>query len=156
MSHTKKLFLLLSIFSLIMIIYFIFSLEYKIPLKKVKRKLENNEKLFLKSVNELFIQDGFVLEKNFLNFTLVENSDFSEKKNIYYSNIEYKANLKLMRKAGIKEINTYSNNIQYVLHSNAPTTQSISYIENMDDFKKYHVIINIILIKDNWYYVEET
>ena len=156
MSNTKKIFLILSIFSLIMIVYFIFSLEYKVSLKSIKRKFDNNEELFLNSVNELMRKDEVVLEKNFLNFNLIENGNYSDPKNIGYSNSEYSSTLKIMRNVRIKEVDKFSSNIIYVINSNAHIVQSISYIDNMDDFEKSHVIKNIILIKDNWYYVEET
>lgn len=156
MSCTKKLFLILSILTLIIAVFFIYSLEYKVPVKSIQRKLDNNQNLFLNSVNELIKKDTVVLEKNLLNFKLVENDDYSGSKNIGYSNSEYSSTLKLMRNAKIKEVTKFSRNIRYVINSNAHITQSISYINNMDDFEKSHVIKNIILIKDNWYYVEET
>lgn len=156
MSCTKKLFLILSILTLIIIVFFIYSLEYKVSIKSVKRKLDNNQELFLNSVNELMRKDEVVLEKNLLDFKLIENGDYSGSKNIGYSNSEYSSTLKLMRNVKIKEVTKFSSNIRYVINSNAHITQSISYIDNMDDFEKSHVIKNIILIKDNWYYVEET
>lgn len=125
-------------------------------IKSVKRKLDNNQELFLNSVNELMRKDEVVLEKNLLDFKLIENGDYSGSKNIGYSNNEYSSTLKLMRNVKIKEVTKFSSNIRYVINSNAHITQSISYIDNMDDFEKSHVIKNIILIKDNWYYVEET
>lgn len=156
MSCTKKLFFILSILTLIIIVFFIYSLEYKVSIKSVKRKLDNNQELFLNSVNELMRKDEVVLEKNLLDFKLIENGDYSGSKNIGYSNSEYSSTLKLMRNVKIKEVTKFSSNIRYVINSNAHITQSISYIDNMDDFEKSHVIKNIILIKDNWYYVEET
>lgn len=158
MSCTKKVFLILSIFSLIMIVYFIFSLEYKVSLKSIKRKFDNNEELFLNSVNELMRKDKIVLEKKMLHFKLIEYGDYpgsKNTKNIGYSNSEYSSTLKIMRNVRIKKVTKFSSNIIYVINSNAHIVQSISYIDNMDDFEKSHVIKNIILIKDNWYYVEE-
>lgn len=159
MSCTKKMFLILSILTLMIIVFFIYSLEYKVPIKSVKRKFDNNQELFLNSVNELMRKDKVVLEKNLLDFKLIEYGDYSgskNTKNIGYSNSEYSSTLKLMRNVRIKEVTKFSSNIRYVINSNAHITQSISYIDNMDDFEKSHIIKNIILIKDNWYYVEET